>query len=195
MSKNTAKPGGAARLIGRILMIIGVLVLAAGLATWFGVGSALKAEKIPINGDTPFMNSAFGAAEGQAAKEVKGPLGALSQAEGIKMHTENMPGNYGFEQYNGLTAGEIAHIRSAKEYPGAGAEEADAKMTALWNMMNTSSFLRSSLMLSAMAFGVALLVMGIGVVVVLAGAGIASAAKAVAAEVASPAGDLAAAVA
>ncbi|MDR2566195.1 MAG: hypothetical protein LBC97_09115 [Bifidobacteriaceae bacterium] len=172
MSNSQLDAGRGVRGIGRILMILGILVFAAGVATYIAVGAQLKAEKIPINGDTPFMNSVFGSGEGETPKEVGGPLGAIAQAEGIKMHTENMPGNYGFEDLNGRTAGEIAHIRSAKEYAGAGGEEADAKMTALWNMMNTSSFLRSSLMLSAMAFGVALLVAGVGVVVLLVGWGL-----------------------
>jgi hypothetical protein len=172
MSNGQFDSGSGVRGIGRILMILGVLVLLAGVATYLGVAAQLKAEKIPINGDTPFMNSVFGSAEGQTAKEVKGPLGALAQADGIKKHTKELPGGYGFAQYNGQTAGEIAHIRTAKEYPGAGTEEADAKMTALWNMMNTSSFLRASLLLSAMAFGVSLLVMGVGLVVFLTGWGL-----------------------
>jgi hypothetical protein len=153
----------------------------AGAAVWFGVSGQLKAEKIPINGDTPFMNSVFGSAEGSTPKEVKGPLGAMAQAEGIKKHTPGLPSSFGFPELDGKTAGEIAHIRSAKEYKGAGTAEVDAKMTALWNMMNTSSFLRSSLLLSAMAFGVALLVLGIGVVVALAGLGLLTTGKELAA--------------
>ncbi|MDR3107551.1 MAG: hypothetical protein LBU05_05065 [Bifidobacteriaceae bacterium] len=172
MSNSQLNLGRGVRGIGRILMILGVVVFIAGVATYVGVSVQLKAEKVPINGDTPFMNSVFGSAEGKAPKEVAGPLGAIAQAEAIKAHTVEMPGSFGFEQYNGRTAGEIAHIRSAKEYPGAGTEAADAKMTALWNMMNTSCFLRSSLMLSALACGVALLVIGVGLTVFLAGWGL-----------------------
>ncbi|MDR1634334.1 MAG: hypothetical protein LBS27_05325 [Bifidobacteriaceae bacterium] len=172
MSKSQVNPGRGVRGIGRILTVLGIVVLAVGVAVYAAVAAQLDAEKIPINGDTPFMNSVFGSAEGATPKEVKGPLGAIAQSEGIKMHTEKMPGSYGFEDLNGSTAAQIAHVRSTKDYPGAGTEEADAKMTALWNMMNTSSFLRSSLLLSAMAFGVSLLVAGIGLVVLLTGLGL-----------------------
>jgi hypothetical protein len=182
MSDRDSKPGGGARAIGKVLMVLGVLVLVTGLAVYLGIGAQLKAERIPINGDTPFMNSVFGSGEGETPKEVRGPLGAIAQAEGIKAHTENIPGSFGFAEYNGLTAGEIAHIRSAKDYNGAGNDQTDSKMTALWNMMNTSSFLRSSLMLSAMAFGVAALVAGLGLVVFLAGLGLLSAGRGLAAQ-------------
>ncbi|MDR3106790.1 MAG: hypothetical protein LBU05_01125 [Bifidobacteriaceae bacterium] len=172
MYGSQSNAGRGVRGIGRILMILGVLVFVVGAATYIGVGVQLKAEKIPISGDTPFMNSVFGSEEGETPKEVAGPLGAIAQVAVIQSHTEHLPGSYGFEDYNGYTAAEIAHIRSAKEYPGAGGEDADAKFTALWNMMNTSSFLRSSLMLCVLAFGLALLIAGLGVVVFLTGLGL-----------------------
>jgi hypothetical protein len=177
MSKGMPGQGGTIRVIGRILAVLGVLVLAAGVATWFGVRAALVAENIEVSGDTPFMSSAFGAGEGEAPQAVDGPLSALAQAEAIKAHTAHTPGGFGFEELDGATAAEIAHARQAKDYPGAGAKEADARMDALWGMMNTASFLRSSLMLSALAFGVALLVSGIGVTITLAGLALLSAGK------------------
>ncbi|MDR1188905.1 MAG: hypothetical protein LBK95_15905 [Bifidobacteriaceae bacterium] len=169
MQTNQPARGRGVRGIGRILMVLGVLVLAAGVVTYVAVGAQLKAEKISVSGDTPFMSSVFGSSDGETPKAVKGPLSAMAQAEAIKAHTAHTPEGFGFEKYNGSTAAEIAHVRQVKDYPGAGTDEADAKMTALWNMMNTSSFLRSALMLSAMAFGVALLVAGVGVVVFLTG--------------------------
>jgi hypothetical protein len=164
--KNPGKPVG---IIGRVLVVLGALMMVVGLFMTIFVSAQLSSEKISISGDTPFMSAIYGSKEGETPKMIKGPLGAYAQSEVIKMHTQGMPEGFGFPEYNGMTAAQIAQHRSAGDYPGADTEEGKAKMDALWNMMNISSFLRSSLLLSAMASGVGILIIGVGVVTLLGG--------------------------
>jgi hypothetical protein len=78
-----------------------------------------------------------------AGQPVNGPFTAYAQANVIEMHTMNITGNKTYAQLD-------------KEDP--------ARQTAM-----TSSFLRSSLFTSVVAFGVAFMAAGIGVVLILIG--------------------------
>jgi hypothetical protein len=182
-----AKPGGRTRslmpvttsktapvrVVGAIVIALGLVMMVSGIAAYATVGAQLSAERINISGDTPFLASLYGTKEGAQPKQVRSPLGAFSQAEVIKKHSVNMPENFGFPELNGKTAAQIAAIRSAKDYDTAKEDQ----MNALWSMMNTGSFLRTSLMVSALAFGVALLVIAAGLVSMLSGWGLMRLAK------------------
>lgn len=65
-----------ARLLGTLVLALGALLAAAGVATWFGVGASLGQEEIHVSDDAP----AF------AGQLVDTPWEAWSQAEAIRGH-------------------------------------------------------------------------------------------------------------
>jgi hypothetical protein len=50
MPKGNSRVGPQVRLIGRLLVALGALMLAVGLLSWFGVGPGLKAGPVPSGG-------------------------------------------------------------------------------------------------------------------------------------------------
>jgi hypothetical protein len=121
------------RLAGWITIAAAIIMIVAGVATWFTVQTQLADEKITVSED-----AAFG-----AGQQVRGPLTAYAQAEVIEKHT--------LEATGGKTYAELDREDPLRE-------------TAM-----TSSFLRSSLFTSVVAFGVAALVVGLGIVFIFIG--------------------------
>ncbi|MDR2253294.1 MAG: hypothetical protein LBD97_05435 [Bifidobacteriaceae bacterium] len=160
---------GPIRVFGPTLIILGALSLVAGLVVWTAVSARLKAERIPIAGEASVTAVSPGAAGSEGPYHVRGPISALAGAAVSETRAVALPAAHGFEEYTGLTAGEIARVREERVYLGAGDESVDARMTALWTSMNASALLRTALLLSASAFGVAALVMVFGAALVVIG--------------------------
>ncbi|GGM36480.1 hypothetical protein GCM10011608_21420 [Micromonospora sonchi] len=74
----TPKPVGATvRLLSILVIIAGLIMLAAGATTWFVVQSQLADERITVSDD----------ADRFAGKPIKGPFTAYAEAEVIEKHS------------------------------------------------------------------------------------------------------------
>jgi hypothetical protein len=71
-----ARPARTVRLLGLLLVVAGVVLLVAGVATWIVVQNQLAAENITVSDD----------AERYAGDPVDGPLTAYQEAEVIEKH-------------------------------------------------------------------------------------------------------------
>lgn len=76
MSNKSASNGKQVRLLGLISIIIGAVMIVAGIATWGAVSAKLAAEQITVSDDAPMF-------QGQL---VTGPLEAFVQADIINTH-------------------------------------------------------------------------------------------------------------
>jgi hypothetical protein len=148
----TATPATARtiRIIGLIALIAGIILIIAGVVTWFVVRSELDAENITVSDDADML----------AGDEVDGPFSAYAEAEIIQTHA--------LEATDGQTYAELP-------------QDSELRQTAM-----TSSFLRSSLFTSVVAFGIAAMAAGIGVVFILLGYGMMKLSRQVAAAGAVP---------
>lgn len=155
MTSTTAnsQPSSAARVIGVILMIIGVIMIVSGAIAWGATSSQLKAQQMSVPGD----------AHSNAGKTVAGPFTAWSMQDTINMHaTESLDG----ETYATLGT----KVDEAKEAYGEDSDEAAALQNQR-NLAQSASFLRASLFTSVLAFGVSFLVIGTGITAALTGWG------------------------
>jgi hypothetical protein len=82
------RPGGA-RVIGILIIVAGVILLGAGVATWFTVRDQLADEHITVSEDADHF----------AGDKVDGPFTAYSEAETIEKHA--------LEASGGLTYAEL----------------------------------------------------------------------------------------
>ncbi|WP_350258444.1 hypothetical protein [Scrofimicrobium sp. R131] len=149
----TKRAGGAARIIGIILIVAGAIMLVSGGVAWGAVSSQLKVQQMVVPDDAP----------SNAGKAVAGPFTAWSMQEIINIHAEHSTEG---ETY--ATLGD--KVNEAKAEFGDDSEEA-AKLQALRNTAQSAAFLRASLFTSILAFGVSALVMGLGVTTAITGAG------------------------
>jgi hypothetical protein len=87
----TATPATARtiRIIGLIALIAGIILIIAGVVTWFVVRSELDAENITVSDDADML----------AGDEVDGPFSAYAEAEIIQTHA--------LEATDGLTYAEL----------------------------------------------------------------------------------------
>lgn len=80
MSRTTpaglSAPARTVRLLATLVMIAGVLMLAAGAVTWFTVQSQLADERITVSDDASFL----------AGDEINGPFSAYAEAQVIEKH-------------------------------------------------------------------------------------------------------------
>src|SRR4051794_30027451 len=74
--KRVAAPGRATRLLAILVMVAGVVLLVAGVVTWFTVQNQLADEKITVSEDAAHF----------AGDPVKGPFTAYAQANVIEKH-------------------------------------------------------------------------------------------------------------
>ncbi len=125
---------------GRIVRLLGVLVMAAGLvlttsgaATWALVQSSLAKENVTVAEDALRF----------AGEKVDGPLTAYYQAEVIERHA--------LAASDGLTYAQL--------------DREDPRRQVVMN----GSFLRASLFTSVVSFGVAAMAMGLGLLFVAVG--------------------------
>lgn len=72
----TRAGSGVVRLIGVLLMLAGLVMVAAGATTWFTVQSQLADERITVSED----------AEWFAGEKIDGPLTAYAEAQVIEKH-------------------------------------------------------------------------------------------------------------
>lgn len=135
----------ATKVLGVILLVFGILFIAAGATTWGMVGSQLKDENITIPGDARWF----------AGQEVRGPLTAYAQADIINTHA--------LDGTDGRTYAELGAAMNEVE-PGTPEHE---ELQAQRNSIMNASFLRASLFTSVLAYGVSALVIGLGVVFVV----------------------------
>lgn len=144
---NSANP--LVRTVGIVLMVFGIIFIAAGATTWGMVTSQLSDENITVPDDASMM----------AGKKVRGPLTAYAQADIINQHA--------LRAADGLTYAELgAKATEAKE---AGDEELAEEYTQQRVTSMNGSFLRASLFTSVLAYGVSALVIGLGVLQLLTG--------------------------
>ena len=73
---NRTGPAKTVRLISVLLMLAGLVMLAAGAATWFTVQSQLADERITVSEDADWF----------AGEKIDGPLTAYSEAQVIEKH-------------------------------------------------------------------------------------------------------------
>jgi len=162
MSTTTTNP--RIKFIGVLIVIAGVLMIAAGGVTWALVTSQLKAEHIEVAAITPKNPGSL------AGKPVAGPFTAYAQANAINEHTLEGSGGRTYAQI-----GDDANALKAKLAKDGLSKEEVAKnpdVVALSAARDTSvkgSFLRASLFTSVVAYGVAALVIGLGVLFALIG--------------------------
>ena len=130
------------RLVGVVSMVVGAAMVVGGVATWVTASEQLKAEKITVPGDAPFL----------AGAQVAGPFTAFAQAETIKKHAAAATDGKSFAELGAL----------ASEAKAAGNDELAAQYNDKRATAQTASFLRASLMTSVIAFGVSGLVVGLG---------------------------------
>lgn len=135
----SAKP---IKLVGIVSMFAGAAMAVAGVASWVTASEQLKAEKITVPGDAPFL----------AGAQVAGPFTAFAQAETIKKHAAAATEGKSFAELGAL----------ASEAKAAGNEELARQYDEKRATAQTASFLRASLMTSVIAFGVSGLVAGLG---------------------------------
>ena len=69
-------PARTVRLLATLVMIAGVLLLAAGVATWVTVQTQLADERITVSDDASFL----------AGDEINGPFSAYAEAQVIEKH-------------------------------------------------------------------------------------------------------------
>jgi hypothetical protein len=80
---------GPVRVLSIIVMVVGVILVVAGVVTWFVVRDQLSDEKIVVSEDAPFLGG----------QDVNGPFSAYAQAEAINDHA--------LEASGGLTYAEL----------------------------------------------------------------------------------------
>lgn len=71
-----ARPRTGIRVVGWIVIVVGVVLVLAGGVTWYLVADQLAAEKITVSDDARWL----------AGQEVTGPLTAYAQADVINNH-------------------------------------------------------------------------------------------------------------
>ena len=130
---HAARTGRIVRLLGTLVVVAGLVLGAAGVGTWAMVQSSLADEKITVAEDA----KRFG------GELVDGPLTAYYQADIIEHHA--------LEASGGKTYAELDREDPVREV-----------------VMN-GSFLRASLFTSVVSFGIAAMAMGLGIVFVLIG--------------------------
>lgn len=138
------------KAVGIGSLVLGILFVVAGIATWTIVSSQLKEENITISNDgtAPFLGG----------EQVKGPFSAYAQTEVIKAHAAaGAEGTYA--ELGGM-------IRAERD--AGNDERADELQAQRDNMMN-ASFLRASLFTSVLAYGVSAMVIGLGVLLAFIG--------------------------
>lgn len=188
-TKVTVAQNKTSKTLGLVTLILGVVMLIAGLAVYIFASGYLKDERITVAGDATMFNGAM------AGKPVAGPFTAFAQADIINQHALKAPavetlnpaitnaeefanelGNKTYAELGDINKAYSAEVAKLIE-GGATAEdaavvEAQAKADAAAGKRATvmnGSFLRASLFTSVVSFGVAVLVMGVGVVFGLVG--------------------------
>ncbi len=121
------------RTLGIIVIVVGVIFILAGVGAWAAVTAQLSAENITVAEDAGRF----------AGQPVDGPLTAYEQANVINKHALAATG--------GKTYAELA-------------QDDPLRQTAM-----TASFLRASLFTSVVAYGVSAMAFGIGLMLVLIG--------------------------
>ena len=184
-TKVTVAQNKTSKTLGMVTLILGVVMLIAGLAVYIFASGYLKDERITVSGDAAMF----------AGKQVAGPFTAFAQADIINKHAlapakvetldpaitnaEEFAAELGDKTYaelgdiNNAYKAEVAKlIEDGATAEDAAVVEAQAKADAAAakraTVMN-GSFLRASLFTSVVSFGVAVLVMGVGVVFGLVG--------------------------
>lgn len=90
-------PDRTARLLTTIILVIGIVMMVAGAATYYVVHDQLKAESITVPDDAAFL----------AGNQVSGPFSAFAQAQVINEHA--------LEATGGLTYAELDREDPARQ--------------------------------------------------------------------------------
>lgn len=144
----TARTSSSAlRRAGGLAVAAGTLCAAAGAGAWFAVTKQLRAEKITVPGNAPFL----------ADKPVQGPATAYAEALVIKSNAERGAG--------GRTFADISEALRGVDSDSDEARELRNQSSAL----ATAASLRTSLMTSVLAYGVSAFVAGVGVLFTVVG--------------------------
>ena len=166
-------------ILALVTIILGIVMIVAGIAVYIGTCAQLKAQNITVAPRTATDH------QRDAGKQVAGPFTALAQIQVVGFHVSEataavnngVPLKFGqmkqIATSNGVTYN--ADVTAATSTDGqthnAGdpLSAADAKYyNARWTAQQ-GAWTQASLIVSELAFGIAVLVMGIGIVVIIVG--------------------------
>lgn len=80
--------GARSRVVGLVVVVVGVVFAVAGVVTWFIVSDQLSAEQITVSEDADFL----------AGQSVTGPFTAYAQAQVINKHALEATGGKTYAQ-------------------------------------------------------------------------------------------------
>lgn len=161
----------APKILSIIVGVLGVVMLGIGIGVYAYTSSELGAQHITVAAITADAPGAL------AGKPVQDPVTALAQINAIRHHVSTITG--------GKTYGELGNVATsdgqtynkdvtadtstdgAAHQAGAPLSAADAQTYQARQTAQTASFLQASLLVSVIAFGVAVLIMGLGVILVV----------------------------
>lgn len=141
------RSGKAVRRAGALATFIGTVFNAVGTAAWVLISQQLREEKITVPPNAP----AFG------GRQVQDPATAYVQAMVIKRNAERAAGGRTFADVSSELRGLDPTSDEAKE------------LHAHSSSLSTAASLRTSLMMSVLAYGVSAFAMALGMFFMIAG--------------------------
>jgi len=160
-------------MLATIIVVVGIVMAAVGVTTYAVTVTQLRAQQITVASVTPENPGRL------AGKRVSDPFTALAEINAIAHHTNAITG--------GKTYGELGNVATSdgKTYSkdltvaastdgqahtaGEALSAADAQTYSARATAQQSSFLRASIYVSVLAFGISALIIGLGIVVALIG--------------------------
>ncbi|MCL2470400.1 MAG: hypothetical protein FWF25_01470 [Propionibacteriaceae bacterium] len=154
-----------------IVGIVGVLMLLGGIGLYIGVSVQLTSQHATVSVKDPDDPGPY------ANQEIRGPITAYAQIQVIQHHLNAITGGKTFGQlpliatsdgktYNADVT-EATTTDGQVHKKGDPLSSADAKTYSARNTAQTASFLEASLLVSIMAFGVAVMIAGLGLLFIV----------------------------
>ena len=163
----------APRILALITVVVGAIMLILGVTMYAVTSQQLRDQHITVAAVTADNPGAL------AGKPVAGPFTALAQIGAIAHHTDAATGGKTYGQLPNVSTSDgqtyNKDITADKSTDGAAhakgdpLSQTDAASYAARATAQTSAFLRSSLLLSVLAFGVSALIAGLGLMFALIG--------------------------
>lgn len=143
----TQRRGSAVRKAGVLATLVGTVFTTVGVAAWAVITRQLQDEKITVPGNAP----AF------AGKQVQDPVTAYVQALVIQRNAEKGAGGRTFADISNALRGVDPKSEEAQELRNHSAS------------LSTAAALRTSLLMSVLAYGVSAFAAGLGMFFMIAG--------------------------
>ncbi|CAG7615530.1 hypothetical protein LEUCIP111803_01886 [Leucobacter soli] len=135
------------RRVGGLAIAAGSILVAAGASAWGVVTRQLRDENITVPDHAPFL----------PGKRVQDPMTAFAQSEAIKGNAERIAGGRTFSD-----------VSDALRKVEKGSDE-EQRLKQQSETLSAAAALRTSLMTSVLAYGVAAFAAGLGVMLAAAG--------------------------